>query len=43
MAPKTGAVPNADTLSRLINLAGRQRMLSQRLTLFVVLAGGGAC
>lgn len=40
-APKTGAVPNADTLSRLINLAGRQRMLSQRLTLFVVLAGGG--
>jgi len=41
MAPKTGAVPNADTLSRLINLAGRQRMLSQRLTLFVVLAGGG--
>lgn len=36
-----GAVPCADTLSRLINLAGRQRMLSQRLTLFVVLAGGG--
>lgn len=41
MAPKTGAVPCVDTLSRLINLAGRQRMLSQRLTLFVVLAGGG--
>lgn len=41
MVPKTGAAPCADTLSRLINLAGRQRMLSQRLTLFVVLAGGG--
>ena len=41
MAPKAGAIPNADTLSRLINLAGRQRMLSQRLALFVVLVGGG--
>ncbi|HET8870468.1 MAG TPA: type IV pili methyl-accepting chemotaxis transducer N-terminal domain-containing protein [Aquabacterium sp.] len=38
---KKGGVPCSDTLSRLINLAGRQRMLSQRLILFVVLAGGG--
>ncbi|MCH8181478.1 MAG: type IV pili methyl-accepting chemotaxis transducer N-terminal domain-containing protein [Proteobacteria bacterium] len=30
--------PGADTLSRLINLAGRQRMLSQRLALFAVLS-----
>lgn len=41
LVPKTGSLPCADTLSRLINLAGRQRMLSQRLILFVVLAGGG--
>jgi methyl-accepting chemotaxis protein len=30
-----------DVLSRLINLAGRQRMLSQRLTLHVLLAANG--
>ncbi len=41
LAPQKEAVPCADTLSRLINLAGRQRMLSQRLTLYVVLAAGG--
>jgi methyl-accepting chemotaxis protein len=42
--PAPGRAPQQvtpDNLSRLINLAGRQRMLSQRLVLFAVLARQG--
>lgn len=37
----SAAVPPMETFSALINLAGRQRMLSQRLVLFCVLAAQG--
>lgn len=40
-APAASAAVPMETFSALINLAGRQRMLSQRLVLFCVLAASG--